>query len=187
MGLSELVDGERNPAGPADVRPAMRSRRIVAPAFVLLLAGCAVQTIPTPGPVSPLSLPTIGPGARDCGTLVLRQGQEVPADAARCVIEAVEARQPARLIVTSPTDEGDPITTSYTVAVDGRVEVTTDSRADRYGAGNVERRTCTEPTVQKGGWLSFATCSPPEVSTATAGTGPDQRPPRPPLAGGSGR
>lgn len=93
LGLSELVDGERNPAGPADVRPAMRSRRIVAPAVVLLLAGCAVQTIPTPGPVSPLSLPTLGPGARDCGTLVLRQGQDVPADAARCVIEAHEREQ----------------------------------------------------------------------------------------------
>lgn len=141
----------------------MRDRGIVALAVALLLAGCAVQSTPAAGPTPPPSVPPVGPGTRDCGTLTLRQGQELPANAVQCVIEAVGARQPARLVITLPTVEGDPITTSYAVAVDGRVEVTTDSRADRFGSGHLERRTCTGPTVQDGHFLlSFATCSSPE-------------------------
>lgn len=131
-------------------------------AVALLLAGCAVQPTPAAGPAPPPSIPEVGQGTRDCGTLILGQGQEMPADAVKCVVEAVEARQAARLVVTFPTVEGDPVTTSYAVAVDGRVEVTTDARADRFGSGRVERQTCTGPTVQKGDVLSFATCSSPE-------------------------
>ncbi|GIJ79108.1 hypothetical protein SAMN05443287_101557 [Micromonospora phaseoli] len=132
-------------------------------AVATLLAGCAAQPTPAAGPTSSPSIPPTAAGTRDCGTLTLRQGQELPPDALQCVIEATETRQPAQLVVTLPTIEGDPITTSYSVTADGQVEVTTDARADRLGSGNVERQTCTGPTIQDGLRLSFATCSSPEV------------------------
>ncbi|SBT39027.1 hypothetical protein [Micromonospora narathiwatensis] len=128
----------------------------MALAATLLLAGCTAQ--PTPP-----SVPPAEPSTQDCGTLILSQGQKVPASAVQCVIEAAGARQPARLAITRPTTEGDPITTNYAVTVDGQVEVTTDARADRFGSGHVERQTCTGPTVQDAQWLSFATCSSPEL------------------------
>ena len=135
----------------------------MALAVTLLLAGCTAQPSLAARPTAPPSEPPVELDTQDCGALVLRQGQEVPASVLRCVIEAAGARQPARLVITRPTIEGDPITTSYAVAVDGRVEVTTDARADRFGSGQVKRQTCTRPTVQHDHWLGFATCSTPEL------------------------
>ncbi|MEV6811153.1 DUF4362 domain-containing protein [Micromonospora sp. NPDC051296] len=141
----------------------MRRRGIAALAVTLLLAGCAAQPTPAAGPPPPPSEPSVEPGTRDCGTFILGQGQGVPVDVMQCLIQAAGARQSARLVVTNPTVEGDPITTSYAVAGDGRVEVTTDARADRLGSGKVERQTCTEPAVQDDRWLGFATCSSPKL------------------------
>ncbi|SBV28491.1 hypothetical protein GA0070620_4034 [Micromonospora krabiensis] len=127
-------------------------------AVALLLTGCVVQSTPTAAPTAPPSAQPAEPGSHDCGTLLLRQGQTVPTDALRCVVEAADNRQQARLVVTQPTTEGDPITTTYAVLGDGRVEVTTDARADRFGSGRVERQTCTGPSIEDGSRLSFATC-----------------------------
>lgn len=140
----------------------MRTRGTEVVVTALLLAGCAVRPHPTATPTPPPPEPFVGAGTQDCGTLVLQQGQEVPREAVQCFVEAVTARRPARLVVTLPTVEGDPVTTTYAVAIDGRVEVTTDARADRFGSGRVERQTCTGPAVQDG-LPSFATCSSPEL------------------------
>ncbi|GAA1849354.1 DUF4362 domain-containing protein [Asanoa iriomotensis] len=140
----------------------MRNDGILALAVTLLLAGCTAQPTLAAGPTAPPSEPPVELATQDCGAFIFRQGQKVPASVVQCVIEAAEARRPARLVITRPTVEGDPITTSYAVAVDGRVEVTIDARADRFGSGNVERQTCTGPTVQDAHGLTFATCSTPE-------------------------
>ncbi|GIF50335.1 hypothetical protein Afe04nite_48740 [Asanoa ferruginea] len=132
-------------------------------AATLLLAGCTAEPIPAARPTAPPSEPPVELDTQDCGALSLRLGQNVPASVLQCVIDAAGARRPARLVITRPTVEGDPFTTSYAVAVDGRVEVTTDARADRFGSGQVERQTCAGPTVQDDHWLSFATCSSPEL------------------------
>jgi hypothetical protein len=95
----------------------------------------------------------------DCGTFDLGQGDSLPEFAARCLVEAVRARQPARLHVTRPTTEGDPIPVTYTTGADGRVEVVTDARQDRFGAQVITREICTGPIAAH--QLAFAQCSEP--------------------------
>ncbi|RKR88906.1 uncharacterized protein DUF4362 [Micromonospora pisi] len=97
----------------------------------------------------------------DCGTFELSQKNvDLPEDAATCFIDAAQAGRPARLKVTRPTTEGDPITSVYEAGVDGGVEVVRDSRQDRFGEQNVSRRTCTGP-VSRRGLIDFAQCSEP--------------------------
>ncbi|MET8150159.1 DUF4362 domain-containing protein [Actinoplanes sp. NPDC005259] len=95
----------------------------------------------------------------DCGTFDLPQGDRLPEPAARCLVDAVQAGHPARLKVTRPTTEGDPIPVTYTAGAGGRVEVITDSRQDGFGARVITRQTCTEPTAAPE--LDFAQCSDP--------------------------
>lgn len=96
-------------------------------------------------------------GATDCGTFTLSQGEQFPEAAARCLIDAASAGRPARLQVTRPTVEGDPIPITYTSGEDGRVEVVTDSRQDKWGQQVITRETCTGPTAAPE--LTFAQCS----------------------------
>jgi len=135
-------------------------RRIVGPVLAsLTLAACggsdAAPRAAATG-ADPRSVIT------DCGTFNLPQGDGLPDSAARCLVEAVQARHAARLKVTRPTTEGDPIHVTYTAGGDGRVEVITDSRQDRFtGPTNriITRQTCTGPigTLR----LDFAECSEP--------------------------
>lgn len=97
----------------------------------------------------------------DCDTFNLSQGDRLPESAARCLVDAVQAGQPARLKVTRPTTEGDPIPVTYTAGADSRVEVITDSRQDGFGTQVITRQTCTEPTATPE--LQFAQCSDPTM------------------------
>ncbi|MBM0226848.1 DUF4362 domain-containing protein [Micromonospora sp. ATA51] len=144
----------------------LRNLTLLSVALVLCvptLTGCAsVHPPPRTGPPPAPFVPTTHAGRQDCGAVSLGQGDTPPPASLRCFLDAVHDHTPARLLITAPTVEGDPITTSYLAGADGRVEVITDARADHYGSGRVERQTCTGPTDDQGHWLSFATCSTPE-------------------------
>ncbi|WP_456826845.1 hypothetical protein [Cellulomonas sp. P5_E12] len=106
----------------------MRARRLVAlAASALVLAGCgAGEDVPPESFASRAALPS-------CGELEIAQGETIPAEAWQCLDEA-DARAGAELVVTSPTTEGDPITTYFRVGpgIDG-LEVFTDSSQDAFG------------------------------------------------------
>jgi hypothetical protein len=95
----------------------------------------------------------------DCGTFVLSQGGRTPEAAYRCFIEAVGSGRLARLKETAPTTEGDPIPVTYVGDSHGKVEMTTDSRQDRFGTRNVLRYSCSGPTAEQT-WMTFKKCSP---------------------------
>jgi hypothetical protein len=129
------------------------------------LFACGTTTTP-PGPSRPATssaLVSAEPSAApitDCGTFTLSQGERLPESAARCFVDAVQEQRPARLRVTRPTVEGDPIPVTYSTGTDGRTEVLTDSRRDKFGAQVVTRGTCLRPTVDEYG-VDFAECSEP--------------------------
>jgi hypothetical protein len=95
----------------------------------------------------------------DCGTFVLSQGGRTPEAAYRCFIEAVGSGRLARLKETALTTEGDPIPVTYVGDSLGKVEMTTDSRQDRFGTKNVLRYICSGPTAEQT-WMTFKKCSP---------------------------
>jgi hypothetical protein len=82
----------------------------------------------------------------------------LPADAARCLIDAAKAGTPARLTVTRSTTEGDPIPVTYTSRADGSVKVVTDTRQDAFGDQKITTETCTGPSAADYG-IDFATCT----------------------------
>lgn len=96
----------------------------------------------------------------DCGTFTLDQGEEMPDAAARCLVDAAAAHRPARLHVTSPTVEGDPIPTTYVARADGRVDLITDTRLDKFGARGITLSTCAAPTLADRG-IEVGDCSDP--------------------------
>jgi hypothetical protein len=109
--------------------------------------------------VSPTISATAAAEARkDCGTYVLSQGETVPGTAYACLIEAVDSRRAAKLEVTQPSTEGDPIPVTYIADAEGRVKMITDSRGDRFGTQVVTQQICSGPIV-RGGQLTFANCS----------------------------
>ena len=131
-------------------------RRTLVPALAsLLLAACGgADTSPRVAATGP------GPSSAavtDCGTFHLSQGEDLADSASRCLLDAVQAGRPARLKVTRPSTEGDPIPTTYTARSDRRVEVITDSRQDKFGAQVITRAICTGPSAAP--WLEFAECS----------------------------
>jgi len=70
----------------------------------------------------------------------------------------VRARTVATLSVTMSTVEGDPIRTTYRSRTDGRVDVVTDGRKDRYGPRKVTTRVCLAGEHPE--TLEFGTCEP---------------------------
>ncbi|HEY7223742.1 MAG TPA: hypothetical protein VH561_09155 [Micromonosporaceae bacterium] len=107
-------------------------------------------------------------GTTDCGTYVLTQrgdpqhpgDDRVPDSALSCFLDAVRAKSPAVLTVSLPTVEGDPIHYTYLSDVQGSVQVTEDTREDRYGPRAIYHMTCTGPSADNGR-LSFVQCSTP--------------------------
>jgi Domain of unknown function (DUF4362) len=110
------------------------------------------------GGASAPATPGSGLEVTDCGTFTLEQGEVLPYSPITCLVEAVEGGHPARLKVTRPTIEGDPIPITYIADVSGAVQVITDARQDSFGSGRIERQTCTGPRAADGR-LDFARCS----------------------------
>lgn len=77
-----------------------------------------------------------------CGTFSVER-REPPADAVRCLANAVGGSRGAELPVTRLTVEGDPYTTYYR-AIPGRkdLEVFTDNTKDSYGTKEWNRSIC---------------------------------------------
>ncbi|MFC7550355.1 hypothetical protein [Plantactinospora sp. GCM10030261] len=172
---------ERVLAGVTDNGAVGRARRVpwlppvaVAGAVLLVAGGLGAYQIvghrpPATGPAT-----TTEAVVADCGTFALDQGERLPAGAVSCFVDAAGTGRPARLTVSTPTAEGDPITESYAADAAGRITVVIDTRRDRYGSPGVSRRTCTGPAA--GGdhapdaltgfspWLAFDSCSEPTVS-----------------------
>ncbi len=105
----------------------------------------------------------VGAGATaNCGDHVLGLMDRIPEAAITCFLDAVEAHRPARLAVTSPTTEGDPIPTLYVVGE--RRHGGGDHRlppGQEFGGGQglvLER--CTGPEVTNGR-IMFRQCSSP--------------------------
>ena len=127
-------------------------RILAATAACTALAACGGPA-PAPQPISPGAEPSATVVLTDCGTFDLPQGERLPGAAGQCLVDAVEAGRPARLKVTRPTVEGDPITVTYAAGADGRVQVVNDATQDKFGSQTITRRTCTGPE------LDFAECS----------------------------
>jgi len=155
---------------PPEQLPARRRRTATA-----VVAGVAVAAVVSAGVVfagrdgaAPPAAPPASPaplaaGARDCGSLTLHQGGVVPAAAVTCLAGALSGGSSARLVVTAPTVEGDPIVTTYLTKAGGHVSVTTDARADTYGGSGTKYfvADCTglDGSVPAGPIVHFASCT----------------------------
>lgn len=137
-------------------------------ALVLLAGACAISGCAAAadagagdagaaGSPVPVATPS---GAVDCGTVTVGQAQAPPAAMVDCFVTAAGRGAPARLSITRPTTEGDPIPTVYVVRADGRIDVVTDGRQDAFGTREVTRELCTGVTVGADGFLSLASCAP---------------------------
>jgi hypothetical protein len=108
--------------------------------------------------------PEAEPGVVDCGSYENRN--EPPTseqeEANQCLIEALGARRPARLAATLTTIEGDPVTHTFTVTPDGRVELVVDARQDAYGGG-YQSFLCTKLS-QQAGRLAWEGCTELETN-----------------------
>ncbi|PWU58701.1 hypothetical protein DLE60_20320 [Micromonospora globispora] len=113
---------------------------------------------PTP---APKHITVVAPELTDCGTWTVAQGEQLESAAADCLVEAVERRERARLIVTAFSVEGAPVLNSYLVHADGRVTVTIDSSGDPAGAEGLVWQNCGGPVRVIGPLPIFAECSTP--------------------------
>ena len=143
-------------------------RRIPAVLAVLALTACSgTDAAPASSPpgTAPSSVPA-GAGlldVTDCGVFTLRQGEDLPDHAGRCLVDAVRTGNPARLRVTRPSTEGTMIPMAYAAGADGRVRVVTDTRHDNWGERAVTTQICTGPRWADGR-LTFARCTEPAPS-----------------------
>jgi hypothetical protein len=67
--------------------------------------------------------------------------------------------------------EGDPIPVTYTAGADGRVEVITYSRQDKYGAQVITRQTCTGPTAPRSDFAQCSESAPTATSSNSSAAG----------------
>ncbi|XVV08923.1 DUF4362 domain-containing protein [Actinoplanes sp. CA-131856] len=132
-------------------------RRALVP-LIMMAAGLAGCSEPDATPPDVLKLASPGT-VTDCGTFTLDQGETLPQDAGLCLLTASREGRIARLSVTAPTVEGDPIVTVYATRPDGGVEVVEDTRADAYGAQEITREVCTGPSAGDHGF-HFTNCGP---------------------------
>jgi len=106
--------------------------------------------------------PTTTEATTECGIYVLDFGVASPDLAAGydCLIDAFQKGEPARLVVTNWTFEGDPIPQTFLVTGPESVVVITDARQDKLGSGRIERQTCTGVRRDGDGFLSLTGCQP---------------------------
>ncbi|MEV4344690.1 DUF4362 domain-containing protein [Actinoplanes sp. NPDC049596] len=134
----------------------MKTYVVVPLLLVALVAGGCTE----PGTAPPDVL-KMAPSATvaDCGTFTLDQGEQLAQDAGLCLLGAARKGQIARLQVSSPTVEGDPIITVFATRPDGSVEVVEDTRQDAYGPQEITHEICTGPALGPDG-LQFGQCGP---------------------------
>ncbi len=125
--------------------------------IVMTVAGCGAE--PAPDPVAAPS--QAAAEDVDCGTFDLGQGEELPESAGRCLIDAVGAKRAARLQVSEPTVEGDPIVSTYTAYRGGGIELVLDSSQDGFGPKAVTTQTCTAVSYGEGR-MQARGCSDPK-------------------------
>ena len=145
------------------------TRAITACLFLALVAGCAGAGAGAPAATRGATATAREAGTKDCG----RFHQSDPVHPAiseaglDCFVPAVIAHQRARLVATTLSTEGDPITTTYESRSDGQVRVTTDSSQDRFAGGvTLTAQTCRGPQRTKGS-LMFASCTQEVRATGT--------------------
>ncbi|MBB2949223.1 hypothetical protein FB565_009028 [Actinoplanes lutulentus] len=134
-------------------------RRIPLLLAVACLAACG-DGAPAAAPYTP-GASHFAATTDDCGTFDLDQGEDVPEDAATCLLDAFTAQRVVTMKATFPTTEGDPIPVTYTTRADGRIDVTTDSRADGLGTPIIERETCSALTWDERDGLRTDGCDEP--------------------------
>lgn len=146
------------------------SKTLRALFLLVTIAGttaCEAEPAPADGPPSAPSSaavapsPTAAPSAADCGTHDLGHRSDLPAATLACFLDAVRGHRPAVLRVTRLTVEGDPVFFTYTVLLDGTVDVVTDHRQDSFGGRGVIREVCANPSPA-GVPFTFARCSSPQ-------------------------
>jgi hypothetical protein len=134
----------------------------------LALVGCGTDDIDAEAPEAE-------PAVEDCGSYeslnepVTAEQKEMN----RCLLDAVAAARPAKLVVTLATVEGDPITHYFTVTESGEVEVLVDSTKERFGSGGWQASTCTVLS-ETNGRLSWTGCTETEVPKDLPLTNPHQ-------------
>jgi hypothetical protein len=104
---------------------------VLAVGACLAAAGCT----DAPDRADPSPRPSVTaaePAVRDCGTLDVGLMAQPSQEALGCLVD---------------------------VRADGTVEVTTDTRQDRYGAQRLTQRVCTGAQIVKE-WIAFASCRP---------------------------
>ncbi len=69
----------------------------------------------------------------------------------RCFVDAFRRGEPARLVVTLATVEGDPITSRLTVLGERRLRAVVDTSKDRFGDGRTYWVHCTGVTTTRFG------------------------------------
>jgi hypothetical protein len=116
----------------------------------LWLAACTSPPVTSQAPSrapAPSNLPRTSP-IEDCGTFVLQQGDEFPSAAAACFVAAVQAERAARLQVTRPSVEGDPIPVTYTAAAGGSSKAVLRETCEGavLAKGEITLRRCSAPT-----------------------------------------
>jgi len=142
----------------------LRRRRVLGAMAAVALVGAGTVSlaltdeVPAPLPTTVAASPS-APRMIECGTVTLGQAERLSDAVLTCFLQAVDDRRPVHLSVTRPTIEGDPIITTFD-GDNGHVEVTIDSRQDRFGAREVTHQTCTGPVAREG-WLAFADCAEP--------------------------
>jgi hypothetical protein len=106
---------------------------VAALATALLVAGCGSGE-ETAEPAAP----------RDCGRYELAHDQPSAAERERnrCLLDAIDDGEPATLVVTRATIEGDPHTTTYNARGGGAIELVVDTTEDRYGPQAVSTLRC---------------------------------------------
>jgi hypothetical protein len=162
----ELVGAGPPPRRRRGLLLAAVSALVVAAAFA---PAVALRGGPEPHPPAASAPTTVAPPpsapapATDCGTFVLGQRDDLPDAATRCFVAALEEKRPARLMVSVPTVEGDPIVFTYVGGRDGTVEVVMDTTQDDYGTKEVTTRTCTGLTT--GRVFTFGHCTEPTPVT----------------------
>lgn len=89
----------------------------------------APQIQPTPGP-TPQGFLERAP-LHSCGEFTLGLEEQLPATATACLENAIGAGG-AELVLTSPTDEGDPVVTWLRALPAGGMEIWADFRRDKF-------------------------------------------------------